>query len=129
MSENGEERRIMRRVPLSYTNETLERMAVLAEERNPDYGGGSHYYEVHLDGKKVLEINFQKGPVKESGLNGILEEVLMAVLVDRYQSFQEGKYACRENAIALTHLQDAQNWSRRRADSRARRGVLGTWQV
>jgi hypothetical protein len=40
--------------------------------------------------------------------------------------FQSGEYACRENAIALTHIQDAMMWLQKRTRDRMARGVEGT---
>ena len=56
-------------------------------------------------------------------------ETLLAVLIDRLQAFQTGPYACRENALALTHLQDAQHWLQHRTRARMARGVEGTQVV
>ncbi len=53
-------------------------------------------------------------------------ESLIAICVDRLQCFQRGEYSCRENAIALTHLEDAMHWLGHRTRSRVDRGVEGT---
>ena len=45
---------------------------------------------------------------------------------DRLRSFQQGPFASRYNALALTHIEDAQNWLNRRTLERMRRGVEGT---
>ena len=42
------------------------------------------------------------------------------------QRFQAGPYACRENAEALTHIEEALMWLNKRVEDRAQRGVLGT---
>lgn len=73
-------------------------------------------------------IGFQNGPIKESGVNGITQEALLAVVIDRLRSFQSGPYSCRENAIALTHCEDALMWLQRRTSARIKRGVEGTHQ-
>jgi hypothetical protein len=39
-----------------------------------------------------------------------------------------GPYACRENAIALTHIEEALMWLQRRTVARIKRGVEGTNQ-
>jgi|ERR1043166_8774371 hypothetical protein len=73
-------------------------------------------------------IDFQKGPLKEAGANGISNEVLLAILIDRMQGFQSGPFASRENALALTKLEEAMMWLQKRTRDRLARGVEGTHQ-
>lgn len=74
---------------------------------------------------------FQDGAVKENGegVNGITHEVLLAVLIDRLQSFQTGQYANPFNQMALEHLQAAQKALLDRTRERQTRGVEGTHKV
>ena len=104
----------------------------------PGQGGANHVYELSLthggNGEQpapgpVLMIKFQNGPIKEAGYNGFSGEALLAVVEDRLKSFQEGPYKCRENACALTHLQEAMMWLHRRTHERMQRGVEGTHKV
>jgi hypothetical protein len=74
----------------------------------------------------ITYINFQNGPINENGMNGVTQEVLLAIVADRLRSFQAGKYACRENAIALTKIEEAQHWLQSRTRARMSRGVEGT---
>ena len=76
-----------------------------------------------------LTILFQNGPINDVGVNGITQEVLLAIVADRLRSFQDGPYACRENALALTKIEEAQHWLQQRTIARMRRGVEGTHQV
>jgi hypothetical protein len=76
--------------------------------------------------RRYCEIEFQNGPVREVGLNGIQSEHLLSVLIDRLRFFQSGAYSCRENAIALTKLEEALYWLQSRTRSRVARGVEGT---
>lgn len=71
-------------------------------------------------------ISFQNGPIAEAGVNGISQEALLAIVEDRLLGFQSGPYSCRENAIALTHIQEAMMWLQKRTLDRVRRGVEGT---
>jgi hypothetical protein len=73
-----------------------------------------------------LWIRFQNGPIRDSGVNGVSQEALLAIVIDRLRAFQRGPYLCRENAIALTHLEDALGWLQRRTRDRLKRGVEGT---
>jgi hypothetical protein len=92
-------------------------------------GNANHLYSIvkSLNPEVILgTINFQDGPIKESGVNGVMNEDLIAIVIDRMQGFQSGEYACRENAIALTKLEEAMMWLRKRTSDRERRGVEGT---
>lgn len=93
--------------------------------------GGAHYrYRLDLVGaERKLEINFQNGPIAESGYNGFTNEALMAVLIDRMRGFQEGPFKSRENALCLTHLEEALMWTQKRTRDRIARGVEGTHLV
>lgn len=103
----------------------------------PGQGGANHQYmltwaeredtSIPLD--KTLAIGFQDGPIREVGQNGVTQEALLAVVIDRLRSFQNGPFRCRENAIALTHCEDALMWLQRRTRDRLQRAVEGTNQV
>ena len=73
-------------------------------------------------------ILFQNGPIKEAGVNGTTQEVLLSIVIDRLRSFQAGPFSCRENSIALTHCEEALMWLQRRTVARIKRGVEGTNQ-
>lgn len=94
----------------------------------PGAGGANHEYDVVLPEGQTTRISFQNGPIDENGVNGLTQEVLLAICVDRLRSFQAGPFACRENALALTKLEEAQHWLHSRTLARMRRGVEGTHQ-
>lgn len=71
-------------------------------------------------------IHFQNGPIQEVGVNGISNEALLAIVEHRLQGFQSGDFSCRENAIALTKIQEAMHWLHHRTRERVARGVEGT---
>ena len=98
-------------------------------------GGACHQYlmtvPVFVDGdpnfKRKARIDFQKGPIEDAdGVNGFSNEALLAIVEDRLKGFQSGQYACRENALALTHLQESMHWLHHRTRDRVQRGVEGT---
>ncbi len=99
----------------------------------PGPGGACHEYEMLCvdggEGHCDCHIKFQDGPIAEAGVNGISQEALLAVVEDRLQCFQAGEYACRENALALTHVQEAMHWMHHRTRERVARGVEGTSQL
>jgi len=95
----------------------------------PGAGGACHRYVISTVADFVhCDIRFQNGPIAEAGINGISNEALLAIVEDRLISFQAGDYACRENAIALTKIQEAMMWLQKRTRDRIARGVEGTSQ-
>jgi hypothetical protein len=99
----------------------------------PGQGGACHHYRVepitdsHPQGAiNPCEIKFQNGPIGLNGVNGISQEALLAVVIDRLRCFQSGPYACRDNAVALTKCEEALMWLQRRTRERMARGVEGT---
>lgn len=111
-------------------------------EDEPGAGGAQHRYKVsgfdHTanpsrftvdEPADSLVILFQNGPIPESGVNGVTQEVLLAIVADRLRSFQKGPYSCKANACALTHIEEAQHWLQQRTIERMRRGVEGTLTV
>lgn len=102
----------------------------------PGHGGACHIYGITSDEPReasqppavTCPIRFQNGPIAEAGVNGISNEALLAIVEDRLIGFQSGQYACRENAVALTKLQEAMMWLQKRTRDRVTRGVEGTSQ-
>lgn len=90
-------------------------------------GNGRHNYIISdLEKNPILTINFQHGARKEKGsIKGILDVDLLEIVRSRLQYFQAGEYATRENAIALTHIEEVLLWMNKRAEDRIERNVLG----
>lgn len=92
-------------------------------------GNANHKYSISTVNEPSLilqSIDFQNGPIKENGVNGIMNEDLLCIVIDRLQGFQSGEYSCRENAIAITKIEEALLWLRKRTTDRELRGVEGT---
>lgn len=122
----------MREITSHQINECNSAIRIIS----PDHpsGVGYHYHvtvpdKSLLGGERAVVIQFQDGPIREVGTNGITHEALLAILIDRLQGFQRGPYACRENAIALTKLEEAKHWLEARTRARVERGVEGTNKV
>lgn len=101
----------------------------------PGSGGACHHYQIHADESRTtlgdgvtvcIDIRFQDGPIGEAGVNGLSNEALLAVVIDRLRGFQGGNFACRDNAVALTKLEESLMWLQRRTRERTARGVEGT---
>ena len=100
----------------------------------PGSGNANHRYQVSnspAPGEPVVHvyIPFQEGPIAKAGINGLTNEVLLAIVADRLRGFQSGEYACKANDRALTHIEEAQHWLQQRTIERMRRGVEGTHAV
>lgn len=99
------------------------------DERRID--GANHAYQVVVTNEKGEEIpcaiTFQTGPRKEKdSIHGLLDTDLLEIVRDRLIGFQEGEFCCRENACALTALEECLLWMNKRVEDRASRGVFGT---
>jgi len=115
----------MRKVTDHVANPVNDLINILVTDE-PGAGGANHQYKVEFpDGKFDIEINFQKGPINEAGINGVTQEVLLAIVIDRLRSFQAGPFACNENQGALDCAEQALDWLKSRTKARMKRGVEG----
>lgn len=69
-------------------------------------------------------IKFQNGAM-ELGRNGATTEEVLDALIEHVNYFQRGKYACRENALIITKLEEAKHWALHRKQLRESQGVKG----
>lgn len=94
-----------------------------------------HHFEVREAGDAVTaerllcKVDFQEGPIKECGINGCCNEDLICMVVRRLEGFQNSPFNCRENALAITKLEEALMWLRKRTMDREARGVEGTHKI
>lgn len=96
----------------------------------PGSGGAHHVYKCEFPDEKFdMTVSFQNGPIAEAGVNGVTQEVLLAIVIDRLRCFQKGPFSTKANACALTHVEEALHWLQQRTIERMRRGVEGTHQV
>ena len=103
---------------------------------DPGAGNACHHYRINsvsqdgTDTEKTFgEIAFQNGPIKENGVNGIHNEDLLVIVIDRLEGFQSGEYACKENAVALKLITETLIALNERTQKRQDRGVEGTSTV
>lgn len=119
----------------------------------PGAGGANHLYMIsgfdtstnpakliadEMDGEPVdlaikqsgaVPLIFQNGAIGDVGVNGITHEALLAILIDRLESFQTGPYKSNYNADALYHLQAAMHVLHRPTRDRMAQGIEGTMAV
>lgn len=88
----------------------------------------NNYHEYTIkdsDSKTVCTINFQKGPVKEVGVNGVTEKELLLILKDRLENFQNSSFKCSYNASTLECINNALAFTDARTKDRESRKVEG----
>lgn len=99
-------------------------------------GGAYHDYDIYpakaedmTDPEPLVCVQFQRGPRKDSNArHGVLDTDLLEIVRDRLRCFQAGEFSTRDNACALTHIEEALMWMNRRVEDRIERDVLGTMQ-
>lgn len=84
-----------------------------------------HFKDYANDGelapRLVGKVDFQ-----EAGANGVCNEDLIAMVICRLEGFNNSDFRCRENSMAITKLEEALLWLRKRTMDREQRGVEGT---
>lgn len=96
----------------------------------PGQGGACHEYQLGAgDTRTEVYIPFQNGPIQEVGVNGVSNEQLLAVIIDRLELFQNGPFACAFSSQALQHARACMDWMLKRTRDRLNRGVEGRNQA
>lgn len=85
-------------------------------------------YTVFVGTEEPRAIEFQSGLPSEVGVNGFTNEQLIAIICDRLRTWNAGPFSCRENSVAMTHLETALMWLNKRTIERQARGVEGTYE-
>ena len=97
---------------------------------NKGPGGAYHKYMICANdelGTTFPFIQFQCGPRTAPGsTRGLIDSDLLEIVRDRLSAFQEGDFACDENAKALEHVEIALMYLNKRVEDRLERQVLGT---
>lgn len=96
-------------------------------------GGAYHSYAITEALRKddenpvITIIKFQMGPRSDkTSRRGVLDVDLIEIVRDRLKAFQEGDYACEQNARAIGYIEAALEAMNERVEDRIKRGVLGT---
>lgn len=124
--------RILTEHKVDGSNSLLNRAIEIEANGEPGPGGAHTIYSLYVPDHPEIQVpisttlHFQNGPIHEtSDFNGISNESVLVVLIDRMRGFQSGPFACRENALALTHMEEALMWLQKRTRDRVARGVEG----
>ncbi len=80
-----------------------------------------------------ISITWQNGPMGRGAdrkePNGAFVEDVIIAAVERLKFYQiavKGRFKCRQNALAITHLEEALHWLQDRTAEREKRNVEGT---
>jgi hypothetical protein len=80
-----------------------------------------------------ITIEWQDGPLGRDGEriepNGAFVETVLVAALQRLQFYNETEFRCRENSLAITHIEEALHWLDARTRAREARGVEGTHTV
>lgn len=136
MSNELKENNVLTLVPMEGAL-ALHKNTIVFHEESFNNNAPHHYFiadrngEVDENGvpKFLATLSFQDGPINEVGINGVMGENLLAIVADRLKHFQQSEYATRENACALTHIEEALMWLNKRTSERELRNVEGTHNV
>lgn len=82
-----------------------------------------HKYTITA-GATQLNVSFQRGGVAVNGVNGITNEALLAILINRTK-YLDNCFACDENKRAIQHMEEALVNLEVRSARRIVRGVEG----
>lgn len=90
-----------------------------------------HHFNVETadDNRNICHIDFQEGPIKEVGVNGVSNEDLLLMVLTRLEAFQNTDYRCQENQEAIYAINEAVSSLRKRTNLRVARGVEGTSKI
>lgn len=116
------------------TIQKREKLNIVKAVDFPGSGGANHLYTIEPATMisaypATCNIQFQNGSRKdENSIHGVLDTDLLEIVRDRLKGFQSGEFACRENAIALTKIEEALLWLNKRIEDRIERNVLGTYE-
>lgn len=86
----------------------------------------SDYFVFDKKGGLLKRIEFQHGSVSEYGLNGVFNEDLINMVLDRLKHYQDSKFKCIENEKAIFHLEKALAILNERTKRRSDKGILDT---
>lgn len=80
-----------------------------------------------------FHIEWQDGPLGRGAdrrePNGAFVEGIIKAAIDRLEFYNNSKFRCRENSLAITHLEEALHWCNHRTAKRERRAVEGTHEA
>lgn len=99
--------------------------AITEHSHNRNVAG--HVYKV-IAGNQITNIDFQNGPIKSNGVNGLTNETLLAITIHRTK-YLDSLFPCNENKEAIDYMQKALDLFEQRTKDRIARQVEGLNKV
>lgn len=97
---------------------TINNEFITDDEGNPAGGASS---------AKGIVVQWQNGPMASpEDQNGAFVIDVIQIAIDRLHFYNESKFRCRENSLAVTKLEEAIHWLDSRRTRRAVEGTLGS---
>lgn len=91
---------------------------------NSGNGESDDYTELQIEGKPIIQIDWQSGGTATSPKNGAFLEEVLAVVYKQLKALNT-EFPCRENSLALTKIEEAVLWLAQRKAERESRNVYG----
>lgn len=99
----------------------------IASDHNSDVNGNPAGGITSATGMTIV---WQNGPLGRGAEriepNGAFVETVLEAAADRLRYYQSTKFNCRENALAITKIEEALHWCNHRTADREARAVEGT---
>lgn len=106
---------------------TINYTKVECEEGPWKFNAPHHFVVKNVENDEELcKVDFQEGPIKENGINGVTNEDLLLMVITRLEGFQNSEFRCMENQQAIDSILDAVDALRARTNKRIECGVEGT---
>jgi hypothetical protein len=111
---------------------------IFYEDKEVQKYGAPHHFVIRVVASQetpvqetpvLAKIDFQEGPIGEHGVNGMANEDALHMVLARLNAFQGTEFKCKENAMAITKIEEALLWLRARTMGREKRGIEGTHTV
>lgn len=80
-------------------------------------------------GEPLAELVWQDGIESLNGRNGLFVEDVIEACLQRMRYFNDSKFRCRENSLAITKLEEAQQWLRQRQRNRFVEGKQSSYET
>jgi hypothetical protein len=97
---------MLRDIRTHETDSLNQNISILVLDDPDAVSRASHSYSVAIPGKQSTLIRFQHGAPSVE-INGLTNEVLLAIMADRLKALQTGPFACQENDDTLKHIEGA----------------------
>ena len=97
----------------------------IVHEDSKAYNNYHHFTVKGSENQTIGNVDFQQGPIKEVGENGLSERDLLEIVKYRLENFQKSPFACTYTGDAINSISNAIKFLDARTADRAKRNVEG----